>query len=431
MRNVPTPEEMIARAELTLGDRWDTLQTLGASAHGLGFTAWAGGGIPRDLLIGQPISDLDVVGEGDAGALAMAVSRAHGGEVLVHAPFLTACWTTGDGHKVDVATARAESYPAPAQLPAVQRTDLLTDLCRRDFTINAIALSLSPESLGSLQYSPGALKDLEAGLLKIHHPNSFLDDPTRAWRAARYAARLRFSLHPATRQALQKTVAQGGLSALGAERMGAEMEAIFREPRVSHALRLLEEWHVLTALHPDVHATPEFIAQLNNVQEALEHHRNQGWPCPRIEEAIWLLVGGLVPQRDREAISAMVPGDKKQRTRFVEGPRRVREILAGLRTAGSRKETGRVLVSMEPAIRMVAWSQAADPGIREQLTWWEQKGHSTTASINGQRLLDLGHSPGPALRIALETAQDVAWDGGDDEDQLEAALDVLEGLLSR
>ncbi len=150
------------------------------------------GGAVRDLLLGRGRADIDLVVEGDAAALATRL----GGEVVEHERFATAKADL-DGHEVDIATARAESYPHPGALPEVQPTaGIADDLARRDFTINAMAIPLrrDPELIDPHR----GREDLEAGLLRVLHGGSFEDDPTRALRAARYAARFDFELEPET-----------------------------------------------------------------------------------------------------------------------------------------------------------------------------------------------------------------------------------------
>jgi tRNA nucleotidyltransferase (CCA-adding enzyme) len=372
------------------------------------------------------VSDLDVVVEGDAGTLALRAANLQGGEVLIHAPFLTARWSPPKRMAVDLTTARRETYPSPAALPEVEAADLDTDLLRRDFTINSMALCLDPDRLGTLRCASNALKDLDSGLIRVHHRRSFLDDPCRAWRAARFAARLKFSLHPETRLHLQDTVAKDGLRSLGLERKGAEIQAVLEEDRVSDCIRLLEEWEVLPSLHPDARATSEFMLNLNHVLESLEHFAEQGWPMPGSLPVLWQLLGSLLHQEDREAMVDLVPGDKHDRARWTDGPRQLKEALTHLDSATNRTEAGRLLRPLDPSTRVLLWALGRDARSRKWLAWWEREGRVVQTSVDGQLLQSLGHPPGPSFRKALEAARDAAWSGGDEDDQLEAALKSLE-----
>jgi tRNA nucleotidyltransferase (CCA-adding enzyme) len=190
-----------------------------------------GGGV-RDLLLGRGRSaNLDLVVEGDAAALANQL----GAEVLEHERFGTATVRI-DGIEVDVAATRTETYAHPGALPDVTPgADLEADLARRDFTINAMAVPLAePELVDPLSGSA----DLEVGLLRVLHPASFVDDPTRALRAGRYASRLDFALEPETEKLLRAT----DLGTISADRRDAELLRLAAEEQAPRGFELLAEW---------------------------------------------------------------------------------------------------------------------------------------------------------------------------------------------
>jgi tRNA nucleotidyltransferase (CCA-adding enzyme) len=193
------------------------------------------GGAVRDLLLGRDRADLDVVVEGDATALAEAL----GGESVSHDRFATAKVALPD-LELDLATARAESYPLPGALPEVREATLAEDLARRDFTINAMAIPLhrDPELIDP----HGGRADLERGLIRVLHPGSFTDDPTRALRAARYAARFGFALQPET----ERLARASDLSTVSEDRAEAELVRLAAEPRARAGFELLDEWGLIT-----------------------------------------------------------------------------------------------------------------------------------------------------------------------------------------
>lgn len=200
-----------------------------------GIRAYVVGGAVRDALLGAERAELDVVVEGDFAPLAKAL----GGELREHERFSTATVRDGDLH-VDLARSRAEEYERPGALPEVRPAPLADDLARRDFTINAMAVPLAKG--GELIDPQGGLEDLRAGLLRVLHARSFVDDPTRALRAARYAARLGLELEPGTAELLRGTT---DLSTVSADRVDAELVKIAAEPEAARALELLGEWGVL------------------------------------------------------------------------------------------------------------------------------------------------------------------------------------------
>ncbi len=193
------------------------------------------GGAVRDLLLGRGRADLDVVVEGDAAALASKL----GAEPVSHERFATAKVVV-DGHELDIAGARTESYPYPGALPEVApAAGIEADLGRRDFTVNAMAIPLRGEA--RLIDPHGGRADLEAGLLRVLHPGSFADDPTRAIRAARYAARFGFALEPETAALLRATE----LGTVSSERRRAELLRLASEATAVPGLGLLVEWGLL------------------------------------------------------------------------------------------------------------------------------------------------------------------------------------------
>jgi tRNA nucleotidyltransferase (CCA-adding enzyme) len=190
------------------------------------------GGAVRDLLLGHGRADIDLVVVGDAAALAARL----GAKATENERFATAKAQL-DGHEVDIATARTETYPQPGALPEVDpASEIEADLARRDFTINAIALPLRGATEPIDPH--GGRADLEAGLLRILHPRSFVDDPTRALRAARYAARFGFRLEPETEALLRAA----DLNTVSADRRRAELLRLAAEPEAARGFRLLSEW---------------------------------------------------------------------------------------------------------------------------------------------------------------------------------------------
>ena len=190
------------------------------------------GGAVRDLLLGRARGDIDLVVVGDAGELAARL----GADVIEHERFSTAKARL-DSHEIDIASARAETYPHPGALPVVEpAADLETDLARRDFTVNALAIPL--QGPAELVDPHGGQADLEAGLLRVLHFRSFEDDPTRALRAARYAARFGFRPEPETLELLRTA----DLGTVSADRREADLLRLAAEPNAARGFELIAEW---------------------------------------------------------------------------------------------------------------------------------------------------------------------------------------------
>jgi tRNA nucleotidyltransferase (CCA-adding enzyme) len=183
------------------------------------------GGAVRDLLLGRPPREIDLVVEGDVDAAAERL----GGTITAHGRFGTATVQTPDGCRFDLVRARRETYLRPGALPEVEPAGLDEDLRRRDVTVNAMAMGFD----GRLEAVPGALDDLDAGVLRVLHDRSFVDDPTRLWRFTRYAARLGFAVEPRT-HALAHAADP---STVSGDRLGTELRLALREPDPPAALR--------------------------------------------------------------------------------------------------------------------------------------------------------------------------------------------------
>ena len=222
------------------------------------------GGIVRDLMLWQSSADLDLVVEGDATAFAKEFTRKVGGTLTVHKMFNTAK-VTRDNWTVDIAMARTETYARPGVLPVVAPGTLKTDLFRRDFTINAMAVCLSPDRYGELIDLYSGLKDLNGKIIRILHENSFIDDATRIWRAIRYEQRLGFQIEPNTLKLLKRDVIQ--LKTVGGYRLRRELELVLREKEPEKTLVRADKLGVLKELHPSLKADEWLASKFAKTRE--------------------------------------------------------------------------------------------------------------------------------------------------------------------
>ncbi|MDZ4383153.1 MAG: CBS domain-containing protein, partial [Thermodesulfovibrionia bacterium] len=172
---------------------FEILRLSGEVAKELNFSAYLVGGSVRDLLRGEANFDIDIVIEGDGIIFAQALGKKLKAKVKTHQRFGTAVVIT-DTLKFDVATARTEYYESPGALPKVEMSSIKKDLYRRDFTINTLAIKLNPENFGQLIDFFGGQRDLKEKTIKILHNLSFIEDPTRAFRAIRFSERFGFKL---------------------------------------------------------------------------------------------------------------------------------------------------------------------------------------------------------------------------------------------
>lgn len=224
-------------------------------AEGLGAALYLVGGGVRDLLLGGSTRDLDLAVEGSAADLAAELAARLGGDVRCHGAFGTAVVTVPLMGALDLATCRSEIYPAPGALPRVGPAGISEDLARRDFTVNAVALRLTPPSPISPWIDPfGGRADLEARRLRVLHAGSFRDDPTRILRGVRLAERLRFDFDPESEELARTALADGAMTTLSGDRLREELLPTLALG--SAAVERLERLGVLAALDPDLSWSP-------------------------------------------------------------------------------------------------------------------------------------------------------------------------------
>lgn len=243
----------------------ELLRLLADEAAVLGFPLYLVGGLVRDLLLGYDNNDIDLVVEGDAPAFARILADKYGGKVTVHPRFRTAKWDIrgsriGNGNLnsninspsmvpdfIDLVSARSETYKIPASLPSVKMGRISDDLRRRDLTINALAVRLDGPYFGELRDDFGGADDLRNGLIRVLYERSFIDDPTRIFRAIRYEQRLGFKVADETLVLIPEAL--GLIKELSPHRIRHELDLILEEPGKALILARLSELDLLTQIH--------------------------------------------------------------------------------------------------------------------------------------------------------------------------------------
>ena len=270
------------RLQASLGeDRLPHLVAEEATQRGL--PIYMVGGSVRDLALGLPINDFDLTVEGDAIALARALATKHGGGVTAHVKFGTAKWflpknlvSDVEPHgTLDLITARSEIYKYPAALPTVQFGTIEDDLRRRDFTLNAMAIRLDGGHFGELRDNLNGMEDLEKSLIRVLHSRSFLDDPTRMYRAVRYKVRYGFRIAEETLALIPE--ARALVEKLSPQRIRHELDLILDEPNAVSMLKRLDELDLLTCIHPALGDFNRSNLATVKSDDAVLQNRNSRW----------------------------------------------------------------------------------------------------------------------------------------------------------
>ncbi len=364
------------------------------------------GGAVRDLLLGHWPRELDVtVAEDSAGLardLAAAISpseRAFGRAVepVVHERFGTAsvAWQYG---RIDIAQRRAETYPAPGALPVVRPGNPEEDLKRRDFTVNAISLPLHGRESEGLVAVAGALDDLRAGLLRVLHERSFVDDPTRILRMARYAARLGFEIERRTGELARSAIAAGCFDTLSGARVGAELWLAAREASGLGALRILGELGALAAL-----GLPA------RFDDGLAAAAEQLLPGDGRRELLVLAVAFHAAEDEPdEAVLARMErlGMPAEIAKRLLGPTGVAGLAPRLAAASDANEAYALLegVPVEAVAVGAAVAARSSPKAVEYARDWLSSQRHVSLSIDGGDLLAAGVPEGPEVGARLSAA---------------------------
>ncbi|HJR80791.1 MAG TPA: CCA tRNA nucleotidyltransferase [Anaerolineales bacterium] len=264
-------------------DRLRLLQLVVDEATERGSPLFIVGGSVRDLVLGRPLNDFDLTVEGDAIALARSLSKKHGGVVTAHTKFGTAKWflpknlvpDTESHDALDLISARSETYKHPAALPTVASGTIEDDLRRRDFTINAMAIRLDGSHFGELRDDLNGIDDLQKGIVRVLHPRSFIDDPTRMYRAVRYEVRYGFHIAEETLALIPEACAL--VEKLSPQRIRHELDLILDEPNAIAMLKRLDELDLLTCIHPALgNFSQSNLATLKS-DDAVLQNRNSRW----------------------------------------------------------------------------------------------------------------------------------------------------------
>jgi len=381
-------------------------------AQARGERAYLVGGLPRDLVLGvRPSQDIDVVIEGDALAVARATAEAHGGRVTAHSRFGTAKWIRDDV-AIDLISARTEYYREPTALPSVSRGSLRSDLRRRDFTINTLAVDLAPESYGRIIDLYGGLSDLDLRVVRVLHSLSFIEDPTRIIRAFRFAVRLGFEIEGRTAELIPEAAVL--LRRVSGARIRNELLQLFAEPAPTDALDQLDGVGALEAIEPGLRRGDRTEQLLRELPDAWSRWRGMAAGAELAAQtrpvhglAVWLASLGKpgvhaadrlrMTRRDTALVSSVVA--------LVDAPGE----LADPDVPGSTLH--RALRALPPEALVLTSVVAEDAGLLSNLIRYGAVLADVRTAVAGDDLARMGLAPGPPYGRVLHALLDARLDG--------------------
>ncbi len=417
----PEPKEKviadIVRRRLP-SDTVQLLERLGEHGDSIGAGVHAVGGFVRDLLLNIPNLDLDITVEGDGIFFAESFGKLYGCRVRPHHTFGTAVLILPDERKIDVASTRLEYYDSPGVLPTVERASLRHDLYRRDFTINTLALCLNKDRFGILLDFFGGQKDLHGKIIRVLHNLSFVEDPTRSFRAIRFEQRLHFQLDPHTEGLLRSAVRAGLVGKVGGKRLMTELIHIFEEQKPVLAVKRMDHLGLLPCIHKELRFGADTEQLFAEVERVLAWYQLLYLEQPVEPWTLWFLAltdrldsvhyietckNLIMPERLMERIF-------RHRHKALNRLKHLRQAVGrGQQVLDSQLYT--LLHGIQMELLLYGLARSGQEELRKQVSHYLTHLADTKSMLSGTEIEALGVKQGPQIRAIKEKLLEARLDG--------------------
>jgi tRNA nucleotidyltransferase (CCA-adding enzyme) len=387
----------------------ELLKAVGRVADSLNYNAYAVGGFVRDIFLYRENLDIDVVIEGDGIEFARTLVASLGGRVRAHDAFRTAVVVLPDGRKIDIATARLEYYHSPAALPTVESGSIKLDLYRRDFTINTLAIKLNPEGFGTLIDFFGAQKDLKQKVIRVLHNLSFVEDPTRVFRAIRFEQRFGLRIGKLTSGLIENAVRRDFFKDLSGRRLFSELRQILEEEKPNMALRRINEFDLLKLIHPDIVYDRALERRLSSIEKVITWYKLLFLDEDCRYWLVYLL--GLTNSLDREESETLCDlFELNQHYRHVLVGQKLKAEASLRWVASSSKHKNsdlyREFRPYETEVLLYMMASATRDSIKRAISTYITKLRLVKTLLSGNDLKEMGYKPGPIFREILSRLRD-------------------------
>lgn len=397
------------------------LEEAGRLAGELEVSAFVVGGFVRDFLLGIANLDLDLVVEGDGIGFARALAGRKAATVKAHERFGTAVLVFPDGFKLDVATARTEYYEYPTALPTVEQSSIKKDLYRRDFTINTLAIRLNARHFGELIDFYGGQRDLHEKTIRVLHSLSFVEDPTRVFRAIRFELRFGFRLGKETLSLIKGAAKMDLFHRLSGHRLLEELILLFSEEEPRKAVARLGELDLLRFIHPSLKWSSRLAALLKAVEDALTWYKvaSLTWPVrtPPTHLDRWAVyVMALMEVLPAKAVGdtlkrLAVPARQAEKIKTGHfGSNRILRRLAK-RPSPTPAETHHILAGLSDEALLLLMAKTKSEAVKRQVSACLTMYQHVKPSLTGTHLKALGLKPGPQFKKILDRLLDARLNG--------------------
>ncbi len=398
-------------------DMIQLLQTIGAVADKLGYNAFAVGGFVRDLLLKKPNLDLDIVIEGDGIGFAKSLASKVGGRYRTHERFKTAVVLLPNGFKIDIATARLEYYEYPAAMPTVELSSIKLDLYRRDFTINAMAIQLNLEQFGTLIDFFNSQNDLKQKSVKVLHNLSFVEDPSRIFRAVRFETRMEFQISPHTKRLISNAVSMKLFGKSEDPRFLSELKIIFSEENPLPAIQRLAELGLFQFLWPDLRPHCQidrrFMHILTQTQLTISWFRLLYLDEPCRNWVVYLLaIMSRSGPNELSAFCKRFSENEKTSEYLLDQKERADKATDQLSRENNHKNSRIVAYFEEIKIEGLLYIMAIarKNSVKKAVSLYVTSLRHIEASLSGNDLMAMGYKPGPQFKKILTYLKNIQLD---------------------
>ncbi len=385
----------------------ELLRSIGKIADDMGVHAYAVGGFVRDLFLRRDNLDIDVVVEGDGIKAARRLAALHSRRAKAHRSFGTATVAFENGLKVDMASARREYYEHPAAVPKVEEGSIKLDLYRRDFSINTLAIKLNPSSFGELIDSFGGRRDLKERTIRVLHNLSFVEDPTRIFRAIRFEQRFGFHIGPLTKRLIENAVRMKFLERLGGHRILTELILVFQEDKVASLIKRLDDFALLSIIQERIRYDRALESLVQSAEGTLSWYdllfledTYERWVV------FFLVLVHCLSTEEAEEVCNRLSMTQKQKRRVLSARVKTEAALSGFfkKRALKRSQIYRLLGDLSTEALLYMMAKTDNQAVKKAVSLYFTQLRGTKICLRGDDLKELGLKPG---RIYTRILDDV------------------------
>lgn len=397
----PEKSNCIAKLNRLPKNILNLLKVSGQVGDKLNYKVFVVGGFVRDLILDRPNFDVDIVIEGDGIEFAEEINKILKGKLSLYPTFGTGTIILSSGEAVDIVTARREYYEHPAALPKIEKSSIWSDLFRRDFTINCMALQLNDDKFGTLLDHFGGLEDLKNKKVRILYNLSFIEDPTRIFRAIRFAGRLNFKIEDETKEFIHKAIYENMIEKLSQDRVREEIISLLKDTYPHISLELLKEYNIFKTLNSNIKIDKDVISKVKKINESIDVFKSFKVEIDKYKIIVLQMLSKLELDKLEEALGLFFTSSLFREMKIALVNKQL--IYEKLSTDKVDKYEIYTLLKEMPLEALVFYYNDCDNSyIRHYLMLFMLKLREINISVTGEDLKKLNISPGPIYKSIFD-----------------------------